>query len=371
SPIDSKPPVNIVLFGDPYDDITDPSGCGGVLAMGGYWRTSSPTKTINGRTFYPATRLYTVFNNNFECWLGDPESLAEVATHELGHGLGFGHSGVSDAIMRAYAYGGRGPRLGDDDRDAAHCHYPHGFGLVAPDAGESWAVGTVHEILWSATPESGDDPGTVTIELSTDNGQSWSPIAVDEINDGAFLWTVPDAPTGQAKIRVTRPNLVSPTPAPYPSACSGATSAGSFAIAAPLPGTVPDGFAGAPLTVDRGDNGEIVLSWDPSCSGDAQDYAVYEGSLDALRTGVWDHVPVSCSAGTDLNESIVPGIGARYYLIAPLAGSAEGTLGRSSAGLDRPVGTVSCGTREPASCDPAGSGEEYSGESPFAHFDQP
>ena len=35
SPAVAMPPVNIVLFDDPYDEITDPTGCSGTLAMGG------------------------------------------------------------------------------------------------------------------------------------------------------------------------------------------------------------------------------------------------------------------------------------------------------------------------------------------------
>ena len=39
--------------------------------------------------------------------------------------------------------------------------------------------------------------------------------------------------------------------------------------------------------------------------------------------------------------------------------------------LDRPVSTLACGSRETASCDVPGSGEVHTGESPFAHFDEP
>ena len=38
-PADAMPPRNIVLFNDPYDDISPPSGCSGTLAIGGYWRS--------------------------------------------------------------------------------------------------------------------------------------------------------------------------------------------------------------------------------------------------------------------------------------------------------------------------------------------
>ena len=55
--------MNIVLFNDPYGDITDPVGCSGTLAIGGYWRSGSISKTVNGIAYYPATRLYVIFNN--------------------------------------------------------------------------------------------------------------------------------------------------------------------------------------------------------------------------------------------------------------------------------------------------------------------
>ena len=141
-PADGMPPRNIVLFNDPYDDISAPSGCSGTLAIGGYWRSGSLTSSMNGVSFYPALRLYVIFNTNFSCFLGNADNLAEVATHELGHGLGFGHSTVADATMAAFAYGNRGPRLGNDDKDAAHCHYPRALTLTSPNGGECWTAGT-------------------------------------------------------------------------------------------------------------------------------------------------------------------------------------------------------------------------------------
>jgi hypothetical protein len=352
SPAQNYPPGNIILFDDPYNDISDPNGCSGVLAIGGYWRTSSPVKTVNGQTFYPILRLYVIFNNDFECFLGNADNLAEVATHELGHGIGLGHSTVLDAIMRSSAYGSRGPRLGDDDRDAMHCHYPHTLTLIAPDGGESWEEGSVHSILWSSTIEAGPDPGTVDIELSTDGGNLWSPLASDEPNDGAYAWTVSDDPGNQTRIRVIRDNLVSPTPPPYPGSCSGDGSDGDFTItaSAPMAGTVPDGSPGTPLRVDKGAGLEIVVTWGASCSTEAAEYALYEGTIAGLRSGGWDHSPVTCSAGTDLTETITPGADGRYYLVAPLAGSAEGTLGSSSSGSPRPESGSACAVREASSC---------------------
>lgn len=354
SPAVAMPPVSIVLFDDPYGDISDPSGCTGTLGIGGYWRSGSGQKTVNGVTFYPELRQYVIFNNNFQCFLGNADNLAEVAAHEFGHGIGFGHSTVPDAIMRASAYGaGRGPRLGDDDRDAAHCVYPHTLTVTSPNGGESWTAGSVHAVTWTATAEAGPDPGTVDIESSSDGGATWSAIATTAPNDGSFLWTVGGTPGSQSLVRVVRHNRVSPTPAPFPEACSQDASDGVFTILPAPPvtaGCVPDGANGPAVRIDRGSAGTLVVTWGASCSSTAADYAIYQGTLAALRSGTWDHLPVSCAAGTDLTETIAPAAVSSYYLVAPLAAGMEGTLGTTSSSTQRPASTSACAPREPSSC---------------------
>ncbi|HEX5044677.1 MAG TPA: matrixin family metalloprotease [Candidatus Polarisedimenticolaceae bacterium] len=344
-PADAMPPRNIVLFNDPYDDITPPSGCSGTLAIGGYWRSGSLTSTVNGVSFYPALRLYVIFNTNFSCFLGIADNLAEVATHELGHGLGFGHSAVADATMAAYAYGNRGPRLGNDDKDAAHCHYPRALTLTSPNGGETWAAGTVHAVTWTSPAEAGPDAGTVTVEWSADSGNSWSTVAAGEPDDGTYLWVVPDSQGWGRRVRVRRYNRVVPTPAPYPAACSQDASDASFTIGPPpSAGVVPDSMKVAFSA------GSLTLTWDGSCTGQASGYAVYEGTLSALRAGMSDLEPVTCAAGTDLTETFVPGAGNRYYVIAATVSGAEGALGAASTGMARLPSADACAPRETASC---------------------
>lgn len=355
SPSASLPPVNIILFNDPYNEITDPSGCSGTLAIGGYWRSGSGTKTVNGVTFYPTLKQYVIFNNNFQCFLGNADNLAEVATHEIGHGIGFGHSTVTDAIMRSSAYGNsRGPRLGNDDRDGAHCHYPHTIAVTSPNGGESWEVDSTHAVTWTVTSEAGADPGLVDIEYSGDGGAAWSVISAGEPNDGSYAWTVKVGAGTQGLIRVIRHNKVAPTPAPYPEACSKDASNATFSITASAPsavaGTMPDGSFGAPLRVDKGSGGALTLTWGASCSATASDSAIYEGTLAALRSGSWDHAPKTCAAGTDLTETIVPGAADTYYLVAPLAGGMEGLLGSATSGGQRPPSASACAPREASSC---------------------
>lgn len=350
-PADVYPPMNIVLFGDPYDDIADPSGCSGTLAIGGYWRSGSVGKSVNNVTFYPALRLYVIFNRNFECFLSNADNLAEVATHELGHGIGFGHSAVADAVMRSSAYGNRGPRLGNDDRDAAHCHYPHTLAITSPNGGESWPAGSTRTVTWTATPESGGDPGVVNLEYSSDAGGSWSAIAGAEPNDGSYAWVVPSSATTRGRVRVIRPNRVVPTPAPYPSACSLDASNADFSITVATAGTAPDGSNGAALRLARASGTALTLTWGSSCSAGATNYAIYEGSLASLRSGTWDHAPSSCAAGLDRSEDLTPGAGDRYFLVTPTTPALEGRLGRSSSGALRPAAASACLPRESSSCE--------------------
>jgi hypothetical protein len=343
-PADAMPPRNIVLFNDPYDDISPPSGCSGTLAIGGYWRSGTLTSSVNGVSFYPALRLYVIFNSGFSCFLGNVDNLAEVATHELGHGLGFGHSSVSDATMAAFAYGNRGPRLGQDDKDAAHCHYPRALTLTSPNGGEVWIEGSLRAITWTSPAESGLDAGTVTLEWSADNGASWTKIAEGEPDDGTYLWSVPSSLGGGKRVRVRRPNRVTPTPAPYPASCSADGSDTAFTIGAvPPAGVVPA------LQLARS-GGSLVLTWSTSCSGQATGYAVYQGTLSMLRAGYSDLAPVTCAAGTDLTETFVPGSGDRYYLVAATVPGAEGYLGDSSFGSPRQAAADACAPREAATC---------------------
>ncbi|ANM28678.1 hypothetical protein ABI59_02175 [Acidobacteria bacterium Mor1] len=343
-PTQSYSGVNIVLFDDPYGEVPDPSGCSGTIAWGGYYRSTVPQSTVNGAEFYPILTGYVIFNNSFECLLANPDNLAEVATHELGHALGFGHSTTPDAIMRASFYGNRGPRLGDDDRDIAHCFYPHTLSLTSP-TGNDIETGTAVAIQWTSSSESSGDDGHVDLELSTDGGTNWTTIRSGEPNDGHYGWLTPGTGASDVLVRVVRHNLIQPTPDPFPTACSGSVSASFDLIQPPAPvaGSVPAGT----VLVDKDPSGALRIDWGASGSGDAVDYAIYEGSLDTLRSGSFDHGPADCSAGADLTELVWPQSGDRFFLVAPMTADYEGHYGYSTSGAIRPSSAPSaCKVRE-------------------------
>jgi len=117
--------INKIIFDDPYDQVTDPTGCSGILAVGGYCVGLS-FRTINGVTFRQATEGDLVFNDGWtDCPAWNATNVAEVATHELGHTIGLGHSTDETATMRMFAhFDGRGATLRPDDEAGVSFIYP-------------------------------------------------------------------------------------------------------------------------------------------------------------------------------------------------------------------------------------------------------
>ena len=58
--------VNTVSFRDPDGDIPPPSGCSGVLAVGGMFFSTTPSMTVNGRQFSQAVEADLVFADGWE-----------------------------------------------------------------------------------------------------------------------------------------------------------------------------------------------------------------------------------------------------------------------------------------------------------------
>lgn len=107
--------------------------CARVLALGGLSWDSSSTRVINGVTFIEARGGFVSFNPYASCEFGNHCNVQEIATHELGHGLGLGHSEYPDATMFGVAhFDGRCGSIRQDDMDAVAFVYPTQNGPGSP-----------------------------------------------------------------------------------------------------------------------------------------------------------------------------------------------------------------------------------------------
>jgi hypothetical protein len=105
-------------------------------------------------------------------------------------------------------------------------------------------------------------------------------------------------------------------------------------------GAVPDGniVPGTPLRLEK-INGDIIMTWDPSCADWETDYSVYEGTLGDPTS----HLPLTCSTG-GLTTMTLPtgGNDASYYIVVPHDGAYEGSYGVDINGNQRPGSADSC-----------------------------
>ncbi|MCK4761701.1 MAG: fibronectin type III domain-containing protein, partial [Candidatus Aminicenantes bacterium] len=71
--------------------------------------------------------------------------------------------------------------------------------ITSPTGGESFEVGSSHNITWSTIGDVSD----VKIEYSTDNGSSWVDIVTSMANIGIYSWTIPDTISAECRIRIS------------------------------------------------------------------------------------------------------------------------------------------------------------------------
>jgi hypothetical protein len=112
-----------------------------------------------------------------------------------------------------------------------------------------------------------------------------------------------------------------------------------------------EGAAGAltgnSLLIER-TGGQITLSWNPSCSANDVDFAVYEGTIGDFAS----HQSVLCTTSGATSAVLTPSAGATYYLVVPTNGFREGSYGVDSQGAPRPAGANACLPQTSGACGP-------------------
>ena len=80
--------AGLITFEDPYNEIS-----GSVIAIGGGC-SGGPSHVVSGHTFSSITHAFVIFNNASELSAGirAPDSFMRVLAHEIGHGIGLGHT---------------------------------------------------------------------------------------------------------------------------------------------------------------------------------------------------------------------------------------------------------------------------------------
>jgi hypothetical protein len=136
-------------------------------------------------------------------------------------------------------------------RDTNADQVPDAITNIQPSGG-SVQIGTQITITWS---NDGGFNRPVTIELSTDGGANYTPLAINFVNTGSFGFTVPNSPTNAAKIRVREYDFVEPA----------GVSAANFTISANPPTTTRkqfdfDGDGKSDISVFRPSNGVWYLN---------------------------------------------------------------------------------------------------------------
>lgn len=240
--------VNEVLFEDPNQEITGAwNGRGGTVGLGGFngvsgsanWTapfTADSSHTAGTHRVVNITEGNFVVQDGVSSATGIPSTtLAEIAAHEFGHTLGFGHSTDTTALMYP-TVSGRGPSLRADDQLAARWLYPNGSSSTptptptptvpaAPTNLFASPTGTSVRLQWT---DNATDETAQSIYVATGNG-SFSKVA--DVGMNIVTTTLSGFTAGTYRFYVVATNASGNSPASNTATATvGGTATAAFAV---------------------------------------------------------------------------------------------------------------------------------------------
>ena len=117
--------VNAISFNNCDGRFSPSAECSRIIALAGLRWDSEAVRQVNGQSYVTAAYGFISFNPYSACSFNNHCDLREVATHELGHALGLGHSQHPEATMYGAAhFDGRCATLTEDDISGISFVYP-------------------------------------------------------------------------------------------------------------------------------------------------------------------------------------------------------------------------------------------------------
>jgi hypothetical protein len=348
------PGTNKILFDDPEGAIPDPVNCRGTLgvtAIGGPCTSSFETKAFNGRTFQRALRAKVTFANGWNgCEVWNPCNFAELATHEVGHAIGFAHSSdnsdegdpiLQDATMYVRAhFDGRCSALRGDDVSGAGVLYPTSLPptILTADplfdgrAGAPYrlalnAIGGTGTFTWSLVsggyPGLNLDAGGVISGMPHFGGNGFFQVKATDTNGDSHTKVLSIHVSGPAPTRTRTPTItrtmtvtptatvtptdtVTPTPTSTPTATETVTATPSetpTATATETPTPTPPPTATDTATPTP----SATPTATPTCQGDCDgsgDVTIAE-ILTLVNRALDDGDPQPCPAGDANHDGVI------------------------------------------------------------------